>query len=344
LGIAGARIPKEATRLRRDSEDEVTQEIALPEELRPRRNSLTLQVVKGPRVGEILTVDQQSATLGRGADADLRIPDPSLSRIHARFERDGEALWVVDLGSRNGTAVDGARISERKKLENGEHITVGNVILRFAVQDSQALKVSRDLYEAAVRDRLTGMHNRGYFEDRIAAEFAFVRRHGSPLSVLLIDLDHFKKINDTFGHPVGDAVLKAAAGKITESLRAEDVAARYGGEEFVVLARGTGVDGARVLGQRLRTRIALAQVLTLNGIVQVTASLGIAVMQGDGSYKTPAELVAAADEALYSAKRNGRNQVAVNIDPQKATEKASGVASVSLSASSVLLSPPPKRE
>ena len=321
-------------------EEDLTQEIALPEELRPKRNTLTLQVVKGPRVGEILTIDKSSATLGRGADVDLRIPDPSLSRSHARFEREGESLWVVDMGSRNGTAVDGSRITERRKLENGEHITVGNVILRFAIQDAQTLKVSRELYEAAVRDRLTGMHNRGYFEDRIAAEFAFVRRHGSPLAVLLIDLDHFKKVNDTYGHAIGDAVLKAAAGKITEGLRAEDVAARYGGEEFVVLARGTGSDGARVLAQRLRTRIGLSQVLTLSGIVQVTASIGIAVMLGEGSYKTPAELVAAADEALYIAKRNGRNQVVVNVDPARATETAAGVASVSLSASSVLLTPP----
>jgi two-component system, cell cycle response regulator len=325
-------------------EEELTQEIVLPAEVRPKRNSLTLQVVKGPRVGEILTIDKPSASLGRGAEVDLRIPDPSLSRIHARFEREDEALFVTDLGSRNGTAVEGVRISERRKLENGEHISVGNVILRFSVQDTHTLKVSRDLYEAAVRDRLTGMHNRGYFDDRIAAEFAFVRRHGSPLSVLLLDLDHFKKVNDTHGHAVGDAVLKAAAGKISEGLRAEDVAARYGGEEFVVLARGTAGEGARVLAQRLRTRISMAQVRTAQGLVQVTASVGIAVMQGDGSYKNPAELVAAADEALYIAKRNGRNQVVVNLDPAHATEKGAGIASVSLSGSSVLLTPPARRD
>jgi len=329
-----------------ESEEDVTQEIPLPEELRPRRNKLTLQVVKGPRVGEIFTIDKPQATLGRGADVDVRLPDPSLSRVHARFEREGDTLFVIDLDSRNGTAVDGARITDRRRLENGEHVTLGNVILRYAIQDAHSLKVSRELYEAAVRDRLTGMHNRGYFEDRVAAEFAFVRRHGSPLSVLLIDIDHFKKVNDTHGHQVGDAVLRAASAKITESLRAEDVASRYGGEEFVVLARGTANEGARVLAQRLRTRIALAQVLTLQGIVQVTASIGVAVMHGaDSPYKTPAELVAAADEALYAAKRNGRNQVVVNVDPEHRTEKSAGEASVSLSGSSVLLAPRPlKRE
>jgi diguanylate cyclase (GGDEF)-like protein len=333
-----------------ERDDEITQQIAVPEELRPKRNKLTLQIVKGPRVGEIMIIDSQQALLGRGADADIRIPDPSLSRLHARFEREGDALWIMDLESRNGTSVDGARISERRKLENGEHVTVGNVILRFAIQDARVLKVSRDLYEAAVRDRLTGMHNRGYFDDRLVTEFAFVRRHSSQLSLLLIDLDNFKRVNDTYGHPIGDAILKAAAGKITESLRAEDVAARYGGEEFAVLARGTAADGARVLGQRLRTRISLAQVLTLQGVVQVTASIGVAVMNGaESGYASPAELIAAADEALYAAKRNGRDQVVVNLDPKKPTEKAPGLASVSLSASSVLLTPysggkPPKRE
>jgi diguanylate cyclase (GGDEF)-like protein len=330
-------------------DDEITQEIVLPDEVRPKRNSLTLQIVKGPRVGEIVIIEKQQALLGRGADVDIRIPDPSLSRVHARFEREGDTLWIVDMESRNGTAVDGTRISQRHKLENGEHITVGNVILRFAIQDARVLKVSRDLYEAAVRDRLTGMHNRGYFDDRLATEFAFVRRHATPLSLLLIDLDHFKKVNDTWGHPIGDAVLKASATKIMESLRTEDVAARYGGEEFAILARGTGADGARVLGQRLRTRISLAQVLTLQGVVQVTASIGVAVMHGESAYGTPAELIAAADEALYAAKRNGRNQVVVNLDPKKPTEKAAGLASVSLSASSVLLTPlagtkPPKLE
>ncbi|MDB4990069.1 MAG: hypothetical protein JWN04_5247, partial [Myxococcaceae bacterium] len=245
---------------RRD--EDVTQEVALPQEdVRPKRNAMTLHVIKGPRAGEVLIVDRADAVLGRGEDADLRIEDPSLSRTHVRFERDGDTLTITDLESLNGTLVEGARLVGTQKLRNGDLVTLGNVLVRFAVQDPAELQVSRDLYEAAVRDRLTGLYNRGYFDDRIAAECAFVKRHQSSMAVLLIDLDHFKQVNDTYGHPVGDAVLKAAANKIRESLRAEDLAARYGGEEFVVLARGTDSGGAQILGQRLRTRIALAQVI-----------------------------------------------------------------------------------
>jgi diguanylate cyclase (GGDEF)-like protein len=309
---------------RRD--DDITQEVVLPEALRPRRNKLTVQVVKGPRAGEVIVLERSEMVIGRGNDADIRISDPSLSRLHMRIEHDGKTAYAEDVGSRNGTIVEGTRLTGKRKLASGEHLGLGNVVLRFAIQDANEVKASRDLYEAAVRDHLTGMHNRGYFEDRLLAEFAYVRRHGEPLALMLIDLDHFKKVNDTYGHPIGDAVLKAAAGKIVESLRAEDLAARYGGEEFVVVARGTGLEGARVLGQRLRTRIAASQVLTMSGVVSVTCSIGIAVMQRETKFLTPSELVRAADEALYSAKHNGRDQVVVNLatQPENAADNEAG--------------------
>ena len=307
---------------RRD--EDITQEVALPEDVRPKRSAMTLHVIKGPRAGEVLTVDRGDAVLGRGDDADLRIEDPSLSRTHVRFERDGDTLTITDLDSLNGTLVEGTRLSGTKRLNSGDLLTLGNVLVRFAVQDPAELQVSRDLYEAAVRDRLTGLYNRGYFDDRIAAECAFVRRHQTSMAVLLIDLDFFKLVNDTHGHPVGDSVLKAAANKIKESLRAEDLAARYGGEEFVVLARGTDSGGAQVLGQRLRTRIALAQVPTANGPVKVTCSIGVAVMRKDLVYRNAGELIAAADSALYEAKASGRNQVIVNADSLRRSERLDG--------------------
>jgi diguanylate cyclase (GGDEF)-like protein len=296
----------------RDRDEDVTQEVVLPPELRLKRNALTLHVIKGPRVGELLTVEQETAVLGRGEDVDLRIQDPSLSRMHVRFTRSGESLTITDLDSLNGTLVEGARLEGTRALKSGDLITLGSVLVRFAIQDATEVQVSRDLYEAAVRDRLTGLYNRGCFDDRLGAEFAFVRRHNANLAVLLIDLDHFKQVNDTYGHPVGDEVLKSAAAKIRESLRAEDLAARYGGEEFVVLARGTDAGGALVLGQRLRTRIALSEVSSAQGGVKVTASIGIAVVRKNVGYDSPLDLLAAADEALYEAKRNGRNQVVVH--------------------------------
>jgi two-component system cell cycle response regulator len=307
---------------RRD--DDITQEVALPADTRPKRSAMTLHVIKGPRAGEVLTVDRGDAVLGRGDDADLRIEDPSLSRTHVRFERDGDTLTITDLDSLNGTLVEGTRLTGTRRLNSGELLTLGNVLVRFAVQDPAELQVSRDLYEAAVRDRLTGLYNRGYFDDRIAAECAFVRRHQTSMAVLLIDLDFFKQVNDTHGHQVGDSVLKAAANKIKESLRAEDLAARYGGEEFVVLARGTDSGGAQVLGQRLRTRIALASVPTPSGPVKVTCSIGVAVMRKDLVYRNAGELIAAADSALYEAKASGRNQVVLSADSLRRSERLDG--------------------
>ena len=301
-------------------DEDITQEVALPPTERPKRNAMTLHVIKGPRAGEVLIVERADAVLGRGDDADLRVEDASLSRTHVRFERDGDTLTITDLESLNGTLVEGMRLTGTQRLRNGDLLTLGNVLIRFAVQDPAELQVSRDLYEAAVRDRLTGLYNRGYFDDRIAAECAFVKRHQTSMAVLLIDLDHFKQVNDTHGHPVGDAVLRAAAAKISESLRAEDLAARYGGEEFVVLARGTDSGGAQVLGQRLRTRIALAETMTPAGPVKVTASIGIAVMRKDLVYRNAGELIAAADAALYEAKNGGRNQVIVNKESQRRRE------------------------
>jgi two-component system, cell cycle response regulator len=305
-------------------DNDVTQEVVLPAEVRPKRNALTLHVIKGPRVGEVLSIERESAVLGRGDDADLRILDPSLSRNHVRFDRAGETLSVTDLESMNGTLVEGTRLAGTRKLKSGDLLTLGNVVVRFAIQDATEVQMSRDLYEAAVRDRLTGLYNRGYFDDRLNAEFAFARRHHTSVAVLLIDLDHFKRVNDEHGHPLGDEVLKAAAVKIRDSLRAEDLAARYGGEEFVVLARGTEASGAQVLGQRLRTRIALAEIPCPSGPVKVTASIGVAAtLRKNVGYATALDLLGAADEALYEAKRNGRNQVVVHA-ASRAPERVGG--------------------
>ncbi len=303
--------------------DDITQEVTVPAALRAKPSTLALQVVEGPRTGEILVIERDHAVLGRGSEADLRIPDASLSRMHARFDRTGDALWVTDLGSRNATQVQGKPIAERTRLNIGDLITMGRLVLRFAVQDAREVAASRELYEAAVRDRLTGLHNRGYFDDRLASEFAFARRHGCALAVLLVDIDHFKKVNDTYGHPAGDAVLKAVSVKLTETLRKEDVGARFGGEEFAILVRNDEA-GAQVLAQRLRTRVSNMEVLADETAIKVCVSIGVAVMRKEVPYDKSSELVAAADEALYAAKRNGRDQVVVNLDPRRATEKLDG--------------------
>jgi diguanylate cyclase (GGDEF)-like protein len=247
------------------------------------------------------------------------MPDPTLSRHHAKFERIANVMTLTDLGSRNGTFIEGKRIVGKQTLENGALIALGKVVLRFAIQDVSEIDASRALYAAAVRDRLTQLYNRGFFDDRLEVEFKYNARHKMPMTLIMIDLDHFKKVNDQYGHPAGDAVLKATSEVLLHSVRAEDVVARHGGEEFAVLARGTNEEGGRVLAQRLRTRIGALQISAGNAVLRVTASLGVAVQAPETSYRTPAELVAAADEALYAAKHAGRDRVVIHATSAQTT-------------------------
>ena len=286
------------------------------------RQELALHIVHGPRQGEVFLVDKPYMLLGRGEDADIRIQDPTLSRHHVRFERSGSHVRVVDLGSRNGTYVGPTRLGRDKcLLRSGEVLTMGNIQVRFSAEDARFIDVSRALYEAAVRDHLTGLYNRGHFEERLVTEVRWARRSLMPLALLVIDLDHFKQVNDRFGHPIGDAVLRMTSAAIARSVRSEDVAARLGGEEFVVLARGADEHGAQVLAQRLRTNIAASH-LELARELRVTASIGVAVLEPHRDYADGPSLFAAADEALYLAKRAGRDRVLLH-RPTACTSQAS---------------------
>ncbi|MBI4184049.1 MAG: diguanylate cyclase [Proteobacteria bacterium] len=160
----------------------------------------------------------------------------------------------------------------------------------------------------ALRDPLTGLLNRRGFEARLAEEVGRCRRYGRPLSLAMLDLDHFKKVNDTYGHPVGDEVLAAVAARLTAGMRGNDIAARYGGEEFIVLLPETTAEAALTVAERLRRRLAETPVATAAGrALPVTVSIGVAAFPGVG--EGAEALIAAADRALYAAKEAGRNRV-----------------------------------
>ena len=175
-------------------------------------------------------------------------------------------------------------------------------------------KAVRDaLAHEATTDPLTGLLNRRGLDSRAAEAIALSRRHGRPLGCLIVDLDHFKRINDTFGHPVGDQVLKTVADRIQRHTRISDLAARYGGEEFLVLLLETDGDGAAVAGEKLRAALGAepVDVVSPEGPVSmpITTSVGVACWRPGMS--EPPDLFAEADRALYEAKRRGRNQVVV---------------------------------
>jgi len=285
------------------------------------RDRACVLVLSGSRVGSLFHLERAEMIVGRSQRADIAVDDDGVSRSHARLRREGEAVWLEDLGSRNGTFVNGVRVRGPIRLADGDKVQLGRgTILKFTYHDALDDSYQERLIESALRDGLTRLYNKRYFDERIDAEVRFARRHASQLGLLLIDVDHFKKINDGRGHLAGDAVLQAVAHTLAQGVRTEDVVARYGGEEIVVLTRAIGVDGALHLAERLRRLVEELRVEVEEGPpVEVTVSIGVAVFPAV-PIATSADLIAAADRALYRAKQEGRNRVVVAEGEQEATQ------------------------
>ena len=269
----------------------------------------TLRILTGVDAGRTHVLEAEETIIGRGSGCHLQIDDGALSRRHCRILRDGGSFLVEDLGSRNGTRLGGLPVSGARALSDGALIQLGSgVNIKFSVKDDLELKAEQHLYESAVRDPLTGLHNRRHLDERMRAELAYAARHETPLSVLIIDVDHFKKINDTLGHGAGDAALRALGERLNRSVRAEDVVARYGGEEFAVIARGIRAVGALQLAERIRETVARMRVPYEDTSIAFTVSIGVATMDGNRKFANVEELLKTADEALYKAKSSGRNR------------------------------------
>ncbi len=268
-----------------------------------------LVVLSGSNVGEMYNISGD-LIIGRGRDADIRVQGDGISRQHAKLKIVADAVALEDLGSTNGSFVNGERVATRT-LEDGDKIQLGSAtILKFTYQDEIDQDFQRQMFESASRDALTQIYNKRFFVERLQSEFAFAQRHSAPLSLIIFDIDHFKKVNDTYGHLAGDYVLAELAKVITPSIRSEDVFARYGGEEFVIMSRSTDPPSAAVVSERIRAAIDAYDFVYEGQKLPVTISVGLASMP-HGSIKEPADLVAQADRALYEAKDAGRNRVVI---------------------------------
>ncbi len=274
------------------------------------KNRSVFTVLTGPEPGRVFSLDGAELVFGRDEAASGKLLDDGLSRRHARVFRKDGVTFVEDLGSTNGTFVGEERISAARQLADGDRIGLGrNVVVKFSLLDALEEEAQRALYESTVRDPLTRAYNRRYLEDRLNSELSYAGRHGADLTVSMIDVDHFKRINDGFGHPAGDLVLKMVSSAISRSLRAEDVFARYGGEEFVVVLRGIPPEKARQFGERVRALVESLPVTWEGKRIPITASVGVATMTAARPFASGAQLIAAADAALYAAKHGGRNRV-----------------------------------
>jgi diguanylate cyclase (GGDEF)-like protein len=276
-----------------------------------KRDRAYLVVLAGASVGEMYKVEGQTTIIGRGQRAQIRLLDDGISREHAQLVQRGDKIVLEDLGSTNGTFCNGLRV-EKKELADGDKILVGSTtILKFTYHDNLDEIFQKQMYESALRDGLTKAFNKKYFTDRLENEFTFSVRHGTPLSLVLFDVDHFKRVNDTFGHQAGDQVLSGISGVLAGSLRVEDVFARYGGEEFAVICRGSDLSQGQIVGERLRRAVEGHRFSYEDQPIPVTISVGVAGLP-DAGVQDASELIGAADAALYRSKDGGRNRVTVH--------------------------------
>ncbi len=275
---------------------------------RTQRDRAYLIVLAGTNVGEMYRLEGAETVIGRASNATIRLNDDGISRRHARLLQVAGEVLIEDLKSANGTLVNGDTI-EQRSLKDGDKIRLGSTtILKFTYHDNLDESFQQQMYEAALRDGLTKAFNKKYFLDRLETEIAFAKRHRTDLSLLMFDVDHFKRVNDTFGHLAGDFVLRKLAEIAQATVRTEDVFARYGGEEFVVILRGVDLAGAARAGERLRGAISAASPAVSGKLIPVTISVGAASL-ACGSRHSGEELVAIADRRLYAAKHAGRNRV-----------------------------------
>ena len=273
------------------------------------REQAYLIVISGPHVGKMFKVDADEATLGRSSKADMHVNDVGISRQHAQLVAYGEDVFIDDMDSANGTYLNGNLVDRRQQLQDGDKITLGSTtILKFTYHDELDENFQKELTNAALRDGLTGAYNKNYLLKHLETELAFALRHKTPLSLVMIDIDHFKPVNDNYGHLAGDAILKRMTEIAVSSLRTEDLFARYGGEEFAIVSRGATVDDAVAIANRVRSNVETTDFIFDGTKIPITISAGVATVPQVAASE-PDELIEAADAALYDAKDGGRNQV-----------------------------------
>jgi len=286
---------------------------AVPEPPKAGARHAFLLVLAGPHFGDVFPLsERKELVLGRSDDADVQLRDDAVSRRHAALRVEAGVAELRDLGSQNGTWVNGTR-TDSARLSDGDRVQVGSAtVLQLVIADELEARWQLKVALGALQDPLTGLYNRRYLDERLTSELAAARRHGRALSVVLADVDHFKAVNDRFGHLAGDEALKLLAIALRGAIRKEDVLGRFGGEEFVVIARETGLAGARALGERIRAAVERCRCSFEGQPLGLTVSVGVTVSVGISEYVAGAserELIEAADRALYAAKNAGRNRV-----------------------------------
>ncbi|MET0987029.1 MAG: GGDEF domain-containing protein [Steroidobacteraceae bacterium] len=278
--------------------------------VQPAKGKACLVVIHAAKAGDLgqrFLLENSVLTIGRSRENDVVLPSDSVSRRHSMLDKRGEELFVVDLNSTNGTYInDEGRLLQERRLNGGDLVKIGDTIFKYLSGTDVEAQYHEVIFRMAVTDGLTNLSNRKQLDTYLAEEITRAERHGRKLSLLLADIDHFKRINDTYGHVIGDAVLRSFAAVLQKRVRPTDRLGRYGGEEFCAILPDTSATDAARIAEQLRRTVA-ERTLTADGNeVKVTVSIGAASWQPEWSRD---DLYRAADAKLYQAKEQGRNQV-----------------------------------
>ncbi len=265
-------------------------------------------IIEGDQIGKIFSLIKQQNIIGRAEDADINLNSSTVSRRHAQINIDDKnSIVIMDLNSSNGTYVNGNRIKEAE-LHEGDIFSIGIYKLKIASLSKHDTAFFQRMIDGAEKDSLTGVYNKGHIMRLLGSMITQSWHFKRLVSIAMVDIDHFKKINDTYGHIVGDAVLRDIAQLFHVHLRSTDRFGRFGGDEFLIIFDRTSTNDARIISERLRRIITKHKTIYGDKSIEVTVSIGLASNENK-QIKDAESFIKLADEKLYSAKKNGRNQV-----------------------------------
>lgn len=273
-----------------------------------RQKPACLLVVGGELNGSIFNLTSGENVIGRNPDCAISLDFHGVSRKHFTLDVFGDEVLLTDLGSANGTYLNNLKVEAPVKLNRADMIKIGAIAMKFLPSGDPERLTYDKLHEEANTDGLTKCYNKTYFNNSLETEVKKCKVTGKPLTLIIFDLDHFKKLNDNYGHDAGDFVLKEKARLIRENgIRQGDVFARYGGEEFTIILPNTNLKQGFEIAERLRKLIEKHEFIYDGKRLPVTASIGVAdYRQG---VNTATDLFKRADSAVYKSKEGGRNQV-----------------------------------
>jgi two-component system cell cycle response regulator len=294
-----------------DSDHDIKTRVTTLEELKVKRRGedclVTIYAAAATDLGKRHILHKEVTSIGRDRDNDIVLDSDSVSRRHAKLEhRDGH-FFIIDLDSTNGTFVnDEPEPVTACQLRRGDQMKIGDTIFKYLTGSDVEAQYHETIFNMTITDGLTDVSNKKQLDTVLLKEIPRALRHGRQLALVMIDIDHFKDINDTYGHLAGDSVLRELAMILQKRLRPDDELGRYGGEEFCAILPETPLDGATRIGEELRKMVEEHSFVVEGERIKVTISVGVAELQKGMDIKA---FYKAADDMLYQAKRTGRNRV-----------------------------------